>query len=222
MSEENRKATDILLSIESKLEALLNYHKSQDLNLKTLSNKINNLSEVKQPLIQKNESNNNVFAVTAEAVDVAPFVTANKSLPQPLSMEDSIIGIRRSSRDQLDDKTEFKDYDRHVIHTKNELPILSKEKSVEVKHVQITQRVVNKNQQSVFLAEVEIKDLDDNLVSKTRTNSVGKWSATIPSGKYRVSVNKKESSSKQKIEALQDIYIDGSKSIDTLPDLIIK
>ena len=41
MSNEPRKATDVLLELEAKINLLLDIVRSQDLNIKVLSNKLN-------------------------------------------------------------------------------------------------------------------------------------------------------------------------------------
>jgi hypothetical protein len=107
-------------------------------------------------------------------------------------------------------------------------PIVKEEKFVppklsEVSSVQVVQRILNKNNSSVFLAEVEVKSITDgNIVHKTRTNGIGKWVGTLGPGNYRVTVRKKGSANKDSLEVSQDINIDGFKSLVELPDLQIK
>ncbi len=218
----NRKATDVLLSIESKLESLLNHHKSQDLNLKILSNKINSFIDSLPSLLESSKSNKAPQQkITVEAVDTSRNIEVKSELP--LYIENNPTGNRRVSRDHQEDKSDFKDYD--LQKNSNSFPEISnkKENPQETNFVvQVTQRVTDKNQKSVFLAEVEVKDLSGNVIHKTRTNSVGKWSGTIKPGNYRIFINKKESSMKQKIEVSQDVNLDSSKSMVILPDLIIK
>jgi hypothetical protein len=87
------------------------------------------------------------------------------------------------------------------------------------------QRIVDKNGKSIFLADVEITDLSTSqLIFKTRTNGTGKWMASLGIGAYRVVISKRASSTanKEKLEATQDIQVDGSKKPLELPMLIIK
>jgi len=45
VEKEPRKATDIILNLESKVDILLSIVRSQDLNIKILSNKLNSIIE---------------------------------------------------------------------------------------------------------------------------------------------------------------------------------
>lgn len=89
--------------------------------------------------------------------------------------------------------------------------------------IPVVQRCVDKNSKAIFLADVEIVDMATmQPVFKTRTNGAGKWQAPLAIGSYRVTIRKRESVTKEKIEAVQDIHVDGSVSKLELPLLIIK
>jgi len=89
--------------------------------------------------------------------------------------------------------------------------------------IPVMQRIVDKNGKSVFLADVEIIQTENmQTVTKTRTNGAGKWMASLPIGQYRVFVRKRESLNKEKLEIVQDIQVDGSKSPFELQTMIIK
>lgn len=237
MSEDDRKATDILLSIESKLESLLNHHRTQELNLKILSNKFNSLIDS----IPKLNSEKNLLPqqkIMIEAVDVA----AAKSVPtnsiNNMSIMTEPTGSRRISRQEEDifiERGNDAQQNRESMIQKtvkavSQLKDESVQKPSQLVHpnlneetaIQLTQRLIDKNSKSIFLAEVEIKDNNDVTVHKTRTNSVGKWNATLPPGNYRIISRKQDKSSKQKIEVLQDLQLDGSQRSVNLQDFIIK
>jgi hypothetical protein len=230
MSDEERKATDVLLSIESKLEALLNHHRTQELNLKILSNKFNSLIDNIPKYLAENKFNIAQPQIKIEVADVSPIPTKGKSLN--LLTDSDPIGFRRTSRPEtFEDKNKQSDSRESSIqkvvqnfehaNQKENIPHIPP-KLNEGAISQITQRIIDKNQKSIFLAEVEIKSPEGSIVHKTRTNSVGKWNATLPVGKYRVSISKRETSNKQKLEIFQDIEVDGNKSSIQLSDLIIK
>ena len=89
--------------------------------------------------------------------------------------------------------------------------------------VPVQQRVVNKDNKTVFLADVEITDhLTAQSVYKGRTSGNGKWMASLVPGNYRITIIKRESITKEKVEVVQDIVVDGSKSPLELPTVIIK
>lgn len=87
----------------------------------------------------------------------------------------------------------------------------------------VQQRVVNKNGKSVFLADVEIINLENNGDSiKTRTNAAGKWSSALSPGNYRITLKKMDPATKEKIEISQDIVVDGRVNPLDIPMVIIK
>jgi hypothetical protein len=97
-----------------------------------------------------------------------------------------------------------------------------KEKSDQVQ-IAVVQKCLNANSKPIFLANVEITDLATGLkVHKSRTNAVGKWSASLGLGNYRVVIQKLEPVTKAKVESVQDITIDGSQGRIELPMIIIK
>jgi len=105
---------------------------------------------------------------------------------------------------------------------------LKQEKKVNKKEpssgsVPVMQRIVDKNGKSVFLADVEIIDVSSGeQASKTRTNGTGKWMATLSPGDYKVIIRKRESLTKEKIEVIQDVRVDGTQSPFDLQTMIIK
>jgi len=89
--------------------------------------------------------------------------------------------------------------------------------------IPVVQRCVDKNNKSIFLAEVEVLDLETKqVVLKTRSNAAGKWQGVFAIGSYRAIIRKRESLTKEKIEAVHDFKVDGTSNKLELPILIIK
>lgn len=89
--------------------------------------------------------------------------------------------------------------------------------------IALTQRVVDKNGKSVFLADVRVLNAEDNsLIFKARTNGVGKWQASVPAGNFKVFISKTEPITKSKMESSQSIIIDGRKPSLTLEPIILQ
>lgn len=259
MDKEPRKATDVLLDLESKIEILLQIVKSQDFNIKLLSNKLNLLMEKldKQPAAAPK--------IMVEAVNTSPMALnaaiAEPSLPEkniPISSDFNIPtdnspqGFRRTSRPETfsgDNMYLNSGSEESVTRFPMQMPKLPQNKPAEVvvpnaavpdkktnKHqeaepaekesqgsIPVVQRIVDKNGKSIFLAEVEVLDLaKGDVVFKTRTNGTGKWMASLPIGSYRVMIRKRESVSKEKMEAGQDIHVDGTQSPLELQTMIIR
>lgn len=101
LEKEPRKATDVLLDLESKIETLLQIVRSQDLNIKLLSNKLN-------VLIDKAEKKPEApTKIVVEAVNTIPSQIASPVFEEKniqvssdfnISAENNPQGFRRTSR----------------------------------------------------------------------------------------------------------------------------
>lgn len=271
MSQEPRKATDVLVDVESKVNMLLDIIRAQDLNIKVLSNKLNDV------ITKLNKQQAGPQKIMVETVQTAPAqpmppsfvqlpagdpernipVTAESKLPQ----DNSPQGFRRTSRPET-----FAGDNALLPHARETRPptqipqrpgqpaqmkpppgrsevtvppeALAKntappppEEFTEVQptplsaqgQIPVMQRCVDKNGKSIFLAGVEIVDMSTSQTAfKTRTNGTGKWMASLGIGSYRVTVRKTQPPSKEQIEAVQDIHVDGSQNPLELPMLLIK
>ena len=290
MGQEPRKATDVLLELESKVNILLDIVRAQDLNIKVLSNKLNDV----MGHLKKQQAAAPKFTVEAiqapmrSAAMPAGFtqlpagdpertipVLAESKLPQA----EITKGFRRTSRPetfagddvylnrpgvesrmpvqlpQMPPGRQDQGQNQMVPpgRTQGEVivppgpppkkgaktpqppmpsmgqmippePPESQQFAQEPQgQIPVMQRVVDKNGKSIFLADVEITDLSTSQpVFKTRTNGTGKWMASLGIGAYRVTIGKRASMSKEKLEAVQDIQVDGTQSPFELPMLIIK
>lgn len=263
-----RKASDIVLELESKVDTLISIIKSQDLNIRVLSNKLNNLMEKldKQPAISLTPAP----SFRAEAVNTKPnsappsFATPpaeEKQVPIfaefKIPLEQSPEGFRRTSRPETYagdnaylpkpntpmEAPKFptvqnpkpppgRNPNDVIVPPKATAPLapppppsapLAVQPPQNTNAVPVQQRVVNKENKTVFLADVEIIDHQTaQPILKTRTNGAGKWMASLAPGNYRVTITKREPVTKQKVEVTQDIQIDGTKSPLELPIIIIK
>jgi hypothetical protein len=234
--DEPRKATDIVLDLEKKVDKLLDIVNSLELSIKLMSNKITGLS------VKPNLPSPPKFAI--EAVNV----TTKMSDPEfKVQMQQNPNGFRRTSRPET-----FSGDDNYLaapppeVHPKfpaqipNQIPNqvtkaeesppqtkkpkeTSKVKKVAGENnIPIMQRVTDKNGKSVFLADVEVFNDNKESIFKTRTNGIGKWMASLPLGNYQVLVKKRESITKVSMEVSQNIMVDGTVSPLDLPVLIIK
>lgn len=105
MTSEPRKASDILLELEQKLDTALNIIRTQDLNIKILSNKLNTILEALEKKIV--EPKVMVEAVNAARVPVSPIQQMGQFDPErqvpvvaetKLPVEVEPQGFRRTSR----------------------------------------------------------------------------------------------------------------------------
>jgi len=237
MEKEPRKASEIILALESKVDILLGIVRSLDLNVKILSNKLNQLSEKQAvpPPPQFTMEAVNTPAITPMLM--SPLDPERAILIDPeaqIPAEDSPKGFRRTSRpetfagDNAYLKREEKQPQAEVVVPKfDKTPPAAPPKEVSIAAPQVPiiptqQRVVNRNGKSIFLADVEITNIETGESKKTRTNGTGKWSAALTIGNYSVVVKKTESASKEEMKVVQTIKVDGKQSPLELNMLIIK
>ena len=272
MSQEPRKATEVLVDLESKIDVLLDVVRAQDFNIKILSNKLNSVMEQLQktqaapPKITV-EAIQTPIGITPVTNPVQPPVTnpfvqmpvadPDKSIPvaaeAKLPQDSSPQGFRRNSRPET-----YAGDNAYLPHaeeghrmpmqipkpppgrtgndvvvpqpTKQKPPQQPQKQAEQTQsqptvrgNIPVIQRIVDRNNKSVFLADVEVTDLTTSQpVFKTRTNGTGKWMASLGIGAYRVVVRKRESVTKERVEAVQDIQVDGTQSPLELPVMIIK
>lgn len=264
MENEQRKASEVLLELEQKLNTALSIIRTQDMNIKILSNKLNNIIE----LLEK--QNAPAQKIVVEAVNnipnfpQVPTPTVPDQIPilaeLKLPVEDSPKGFRRTSRPETfagdnsylpKSSSDLKKFPTQIpkqtigkmpnntpppgreptseiiVPSPPQAPVTvkpnAKNQNIVQNAIPVSQRVVNKDGKSLYLANVEIIDLQTmQPVFKSRTNGTGKWSAALPIGSYRVIIVRRESTSGEKFEATQDIHIDGSESKVDLQTIIIK
>lgn len=239
VSNEPRKATDVLLELEAKINLLLDIVRSQDLNIKVLSNKLN--------VFIDNGLKNNVQGprITVEAISTVDKNTSDQiaiNAEEQLPIESKPKGFRRTSRPETySGDNEYLPQKQPVnpkfpVQVPNAEAIVPPEamRAVEqpkeklheqVSHVNsipVQQRVVDKNGKSIFLADVDIFNQNGEKVSKTRTNGAGKWTASLNVGDYKIVLSKREALTKERVEIVQNIKIDGKTSPLELSMLIFK
>lgn len=242
-TKEPRKATEVILDLESKIDTLLGLVSSMNLNIGVISNKLNALLSAQTKEAPK-------FIV--ETVNTTPppvIVEPEAALP----MEEHPQGFRRTSRpetfagdnaylNKVKKPTEEKKFPVQIPRgNKSEVIIPTQATDLKVPQdlptppqnkqpkqsggnsIPVSQRIVDKNGKSVFLADVTILNDDTKeSVFTTRTNGIGKWVAPLPMGNYLVTLRKRDSLTKEPVEITQSISVDGTKSPFELPVCIIK
>lgn len=223
---ENRKATDVIIELEAKVNLLVALLKSQDANIKILSNKLNAVmalleKEQKKPYIEQADrlpKMNNSFVPINEEVAV--------------KVDSAPAGARRGGRieSSVPDNNVFvmqdltaKPTPEIIIPKQEEKTVQSASSERKVNTISVHQRVVNDSNKSVFLAEVTILSLKDNTqVYSGKTNANGKWASNLEVGDYKIVISKRDNVSKEKKIFDQKIKIDGNTSVIELPNFIIK
>ncbi len=244
MENGSRKASDLLLEMENKIETLLHLVRSQDLNIKVLSNKLNSLYEkldnlnVKQADLPKIEAVDTPLPVSTifgdrQMDNRQVMIQASNSIP----VEQVPQGFRRTSRPETyagddaylpNNQEQFVEKEAEVVVNKKP-PVKEKPKKKEnvnppdAPTIPVQQRMVDKNGKSLFLADIEVLNHETGeVIYKTRTNGAGKWMAALVPGKYKVKLKKREALTKEQVDVVQDIVIDGTQSPLELPMVIVK
>jgi len=242
---EPRKATDIILQLEAKIDTLLGMLQAQALDLRVLSNKLNILLESQRQQLQK-VATPSIEAVNSKSSSVDLERQIAISAEATLPIEQNPQGFRRTSRPETyaGDNAYL---NRNEVSTKFPVQIPQKQAVADItvpseatqdttqfiehepaipsqqNSIPVVQRIVDANGKSVFLADVEVTNRDDGkLVHKARTNGTGKWMASLLPGNYRVVLRKRDPVTKARVEAAQDIIIDGKTSPINLQMLIFK
>jgi hypothetical protein len=233
---EPRKASDVLLELENKVDALLGIVRTQDLNLKLISNKLAELMNFYQkpsaPTVKIEAVNtSNVPASFQQPAQSEKNINISSEFNLPL--DESPKGFRRTSRPETyaGDEVRPNKPETPVVHKVPKINVPAKVTSTKTEEVPVAignvvpvvQRVVDKNGKSVFLADVEIINLETNqTIHKVRTNGAGKWMSSLNVGSYRTILRKRDSVTKDKLEIIQDIQVDGTMSPLELKVLIMK
>lgn len=221
-NENQRKASDVLSELEHKIDLLMNTIQTQNFNIKILSNKLNLLID----LINMKSLKSDIITATPETT------FSNKNIivdPESMiSMETNPKGFRRNSRPET-----FENSQNTAVKTSSKaeivIPISAKPTKEPAKEliketakiadtpkqtvsVPVIQRVTDKLGKSIFLAEVEVTNLEDKTLVKSRTNGAGKWMAALPIGNYEIKIRKFDQDTKNKLEIIQNLSVDGSIS----------
>lgn len=235
---ESRKATDVLLSLEFKVDQLISLYRSQDLVLKVLANKLNGLIDTVNSLT--------VEETPVSIVEKPKVIVSNAE--SVIAVENNPVGFRRTSRPETYEnspslprpinspsvakpvETQFTDFSPPPAppapKKPEEIPKIKLAPASETFKAQpgaripVEQRIVDNLGKAVFLANVQILDSNGEEKYKTRTNGVGKWQASLETGNYKVKISKSEAISKDKIDLVQNITVDGLSTTQVLPILI--
>lgn len=223
---EIRKASDILLDLERKIEELSREMKLNNQTQMLILSKMNTLINPTLPPIagpdkiiipggQKIQSSNQPLDTNNNN---AKRVGQDTSVPGSNKAKNADIEFteylsKRANQPKTDDS--FKNFLKDKI-IKNETSDLKMERKIPA-----TQRVQDDTKKDLFNAEINIF-IDGNFFLKTKTNALGKWQAQLPPGEYLVKVSKMDTVSQKKMEAEGKITIPpNANSTIILPTLIV-
>lgn len=209
---DNRRASDILLDLESKIITLISAVASLNTAVNTLSNRINKNSNIKNDLEEPKEQQK--FSV--EAADVIPkLIKAEAALP----VTSNPLGIRRGAR--AENYAGEKQFETEQKEVSNFRPALPKPEVVENQQpiqqdkgtITVTQRVVNGEGKSLFLADVAIVDnITGKQMRKLKTNASGSWTTTLNPSSYLIKIKKIDPALNKVFESSQIVEVHGTSN----------
>ncbi len=215
---EAKKASEIIIDLDNKINAVLSILNSHDMIIKNISNKLNEIKKLLEtPQAPK---------YTMEAVDPPPkniVISAEVSLPEEKFPKPN----RRVTRPDLvaDIKVAkpTEDVAEIVVNLPDtSVPVMDSPVNLNQNLIPVYQRVINTQGKSQFMADVEVLDASLASIFKGRTNGVGKWQASLPVGKYKVNIRKIDALTKNRLESSEVVIVDGTKSPLELGSVTLK
>ena len=160
-----KKASELLLELEQKINLIIGYQKTNDLNYKLIIARLDKLTNI---ITQRFTSTTSLANSSTNVMfhEVSENQTIESNLSKVTSKSDVVAG-----------KT------------------------------QVQQKICYPDGKIIILANVEIYDIANKLVKKTRTNSAGKWTAALDPGRYNVKIFKPPTSNKPLVERKYEIEI---------------
>jgi|ERR1700722_9716887 len=224
---DQRKASDVLIAIEDKVNTLIKIMSSYDMNMKLVldrTNKIHNyisrLEAEEAAMLSQQDS------VAGSDDDKAVVQT---SADHVITVADAPSGPRRAARAESYTPMQIPVPPQpQQVPVQQQAPAAPQQVSMAEKpgssdkKVPVTQRITDNTGKDLFMAEVNLLNDKKELVLKTKTNATGKWQAHVKPGKYHVHIIKTDTATKNKIEAMQELNIPNSDSVVMLPTAIIK
>jgi hypothetical protein len=231
MSVKTRTAVEVLVDLESKIDLLVGIVKSQDLQIKILSNKITQVFQNKAPESQPQVTPR--FIITdglddqhipmkkdngATYIESGSFVQKNESPQETPRSKREETNVKftpalLSSEDKF--KIDSEDFVPAAPPTESKTPMMGS--------VPFSQRIITSTNKSVFMASIEVMDEKTNeLLLKTRTNNTGRWSGSLPPGTYMVKLQKAPVNGiKKPIEIKYPITVEKRQGLFELKDFVV-
>lgn len=178
-----KKASEILLELEQKVDLILGYLKTSDLNYKLIIARLDKLTSL---------VNQNTF--TQPATISKTNILDNKLIPKPAVVEFHEMDEENNPviNEELQPQAGRRD-----LRTQGQ----------NKKKTQVQQKISYPDGKVVILANIEIFDNNKKLVKQTRTNSAGKWNASLSAGKYFIKIYKAPTSNKPLISKEYEVDI---------------
>lgn len=208
---EERKATDILLSIEADVKEILGYVRNSDLKDKIILERLRLLTETKLQSAPK--PNLFGFVEKEDPHTGEPFFVREPKTPdaQPKPSVFESTPLKDKIRKAMEEASKAQD-DVQFTELSAETTQSGKRRGTRVqtnaeKQISVQQRVVDAESKNIFMAKVEIFDESNTPVKQTKTNQAGKWFAQLLPGNYQVVLSKAGTATKPAISITYDVEV---------------
>lgn len=208
----SRKASDVLLELEEKVDRIVQITALYDHNIKLILSKANAAHTLLQQVATKLglEEHQQLNALkNSNAISIPAGV--------PIEVATENKGQRRTTRPTVSEQppTVFPEHQAQPTEQMKKSATTPPERKIPV--VQRIQR----NNKDVFMADIKIFAGNEQIF-KGRSNATGKYQCLLAPGKYTVKVSKTDPTTKQLIEQGQEITITSSEGTLTLPNFVLK
>lgn len=207
MSDNVRKASEVILEIEGFVKEILSHVRHQDMAMKLLINRISVLEGVARGSQVFSAPPTLAPAATSQMPGLKPGVNLGPNVSKPRANQ---VFSASEELDQLPDNDEFGNEQIEIDLKPKGIRRGARVPPVPDKKSPVKQKVIYPNGKNICLANVEIFSLGptgEHLIKKCRTNSAGKWSAPLSSGRYTVCVSKIGTSTKPNVDVTYEIDI---------------
>jgi hypothetical protein len=219
-----RKATDVLISIEKKLDDVLSYQKNQDLLIKRLAQQ---LFDVQKQLLSGQSSSSPKQEVAINEANAPLTIPASpKALPgiKPGVRVGEFVGANPAETKP----TDFVDVDSQLEQTppnvdfKEQLKKRGTRTVNQNKNATVKQNLKYPDGRPLAMAKVDIFDIDkNNLISSVKSSVMGEWVETLPADKYIVAISKRAAGDKPEVSTEFILEVPSSSAPLKLDDLIV-
>jgi len=183
-----KKVSDIILEIETKVELILGYIKNIDFTNKLILSKLSKLESV-------NSSGKDITPTST--MPSTPLTSAELKVVDEMELAESKFNNQLERAKNNDANAWVSSTEENLVSFKDADAISQElQKDSEPKKTRKSGKVTV--EQSVFypdgtkavLVNVEIFNASNSLIKKSKTNSAGKWTALLDSGKYLIKLTK--------------------------------
>ncbi len=189
---DERKASEILLSLEVTIKEILGYVRNLDLQQKIILERLNTSTSSKSaPLL----------------VEAGPQVEA---IPEDYEFPEHNPKALKSKLQTALEEAEKEDQEEEITATTKQIGHrrnLRNHGEQQIRQIPVQQKISYADGKNVYMANVQILDSNNNIIKQTKTNQTGKWLASLAPGDYKVMVSKSGTTLKPKVELSYSVTI---------------